>query len=223
MKAHRLHVLIAVTALFLFIISLSAQTLIDRDHIKATVIQVFDQGLAMAKTQYTNEQSQQQYAAGFLGGFLRGLVYADFPKEEAVFPKDVTIHDFGWTAGFQTVSSGTVAALKDISLSDFGYELIRTNGIVHLESCEGKFMPSQCDERWRLYGNHDFFRKAHSSNDNITCDFNVDLAGYRSPDLSSEGSTSIEFVVRETFSLEVITMPQPAAPGYSAPGIGLGE
>ena len=201
MKILRYKFIFTVTISLLAVSASYSQITNTQYQAKISANRIFSQGVIVAKSIHTDVPSQQVFAAGFLGGFLRGLVYADFPIEKAVFDNGATIHDSGWTAGFNACTRGTSAELKDIHLTDLVYTFLRTNGIVHLESYSGEFTPSNSSEHWNLFGNRDFYARTLGDNDSIHCDYRVDIAGYKSPSVSNSRK-SFEFVVKEVFSIE---------------------
>ena len=183
--------------------------------VAATSEKVCKYGAAKAAALYTNELDQQLFAAGFLGGFIAGLIEGDFRPTLSIdsYP---AVRNEGRLYGYQESTTGkSTSALKSITLEDFGYSYITTKGIIEFDSHRRALSPNNSSETWFVIPNLEFCNISQcllpdGSFTTTTIVAHVELSGYVSPLFSTNWLMSDyprDFAVKQVRSFEKINSP----------------
>ena len=190
-------------------------TSLNDPRVATTSEKVYKYGAAKATALYTNELDQQLFAAGFLGGYIAGLIEGDFRPTLSIDSYPAARNE-GRLYGYQESTTWKAAsALKSITPEDFGYSYITTKGIVEIDSHRRALSPDNSSETWFVVPNLEFCNLSQcllpdGSFTATTIVAHVELSGYVSPLLSTNWMMSDyprDFAVKRVLSFEKINSP----------------
>ena len=169
---------------------------------------------AEARSRYSRRTDQTDYANGFICGFQEGLMYASYVQMPSCEIQPALIDGINHGRMASTTERRSANSLSGVTLADYGYTHIVTNGAVRFQSGVNSFQPDSSDEQWWVVDGCQFCAMYESAIEDIPAACRTNLLvtarvlGYLSPPARTLGYGhmclfSREFVINEVHDLRV--------------------